>query len=153
MTNIISSRTVQMVRLDRALEYAVIQSWDDLMPESTSGLIHLEYQTGADGSLDFLTILASTIRGHWSLICELWIRPLWSHATGLSFSNGYHSEAFACTLKSVIEHESSFTKLPNPHGLIQIYPPTPEKRSEAKSWRAAAFDDQVSSPKKMDVAA
>jgi hypothetical protein len=151
MTNIISSPTVSTARLDRALEYAVIQSWDELMPDPTSGSIQVEYQTGADGSLDFLTLWASTTRGHWSLISEFWMRPLWSHATGLRFGDDYHSETFARTLEFVVEHEGSYA--PDQHGLIQIYPPTPEKRSEAERWRTVAFDDQGSSPTKVSVAA
>jgi hypothetical protein len=47
---------MQTISLDRALEYTVIQGWDELMPDRTSGLIHIEYQTGSDGSTDFLKV-------------------------------------------------------------------------------------------------
>jgi hypothetical protein len=142
MSGIISTETMQDTGLDRALEYAVIQSWDDLMPNPSSGLIHLEYQIGEDGSLDYLTVWASTLRGYWNLICELWMRPLWSHVRGLRFENDYHSEKFARTLHWVMEHESLLKKTSSKHGLIQIYPPTAEERSEAKRWRTTAFSDQ-----------
>ena len=153
MTNILSSRTMLTAQLDRALEYAVIQSWDELMPDPTSGLIHIEYETGADGSLDFLKIWSSTLRGHWSLLCEYWMRTLWSHATGLRVGDDYHSETFARTLEFVMEHEGSFTKLPDQHGLIQISPPTPEKRSEAERWGGVALDGQRCSPANHNVTA
>jgi hypothetical protein len=104
MTNIISSPTIPTARLDRALEYALIQSWDELMPDPTSGLIHVEYQTEVDGSLDFLTVWASAIRGYWNRVCELWMRPLRSHATGLRFGDDYHSERPARRLVFVMEH-------------------------------------------------
>lgn len=57
MTPITDAQPMQTDRLDHALEYAVVQSWDELMPNSTSGLIHIEYQIGDDGSLDFVLIL------------------------------------------------------------------------------------------------
>jgi len=43
MLAITDSQTMQSVSLDRALEYAVIQNWDELMPDRTAGLIHIEY--------------------------------------------------------------------------------------------------------------
>ncbi len=153
MTNTISSPTIPTVRLDRALEYAVIQSWDELMPDPASGLIHVEYQTASDNSLDFLKIWSSTLRGHWSLVCEYWMRPLWSHATGMRFGDDYFSETFARTLEFLMKHDNSFAKLPDRNGLIQVYPPTPEQRSEVERWRTVAFGDQGSSSVKPSVAA
>jgi hypothetical protein len=140
MTPITDTQPMQTDRLDHALESAVIQSWDELMPTSTSGLIQIEYQTGDDGLIEFLMIWASTIRGHWKLVCEFWMRPLWSHATGLRFSNDYHSAAFAHTLDLVMGHENAFSKLPDQHGLTQVYPPTQEERREAERWMSVAFD-------------
>jgi hypothetical protein len=140
MTAIVDTKPIPTDRLDHALESAVIQSWDELMPTSPEGLIQIEYQTGDNGSVEFLKIWASTIRGHWNLVCELWMLPLWSHATGLSFSNDYHSAAFAHTLELVMGHESAYSKLPDQHGLIQVSPPKKEGRREAEHWTSAAFD-------------
>lgn len=127
----------QIARLDRTLEYAVAQSWDELMPNSTSGLIHIEYQTGEDGSVDFLKVWASTVRGHWNLVCELWMRPLWSHTTGLRFANNFKSPDFARALELVMGHESSFLKLSDRQGTIQVYPPSDEERE--RSWTEMTF--------------
>jgi hypothetical protein len=71
-------------------------------------LIHIEYQTGHDGSLDFLLIWASTNRGYWNLVCEYWIHPLWSHSTGLRFGNDYRSLEFAHGLELAVKHEDEF---------------------------------------------
>lgn len=142
VTNSIESSAISTARLDRALEYAVIQSWDELMPDPLSGLIHIEYQTASDRSLDFLKIWSSTLRGHWNLICEYWNRPLWSHATGLHREDRCHSETFARTLEFLMRNADSFRNLPDQQGLIQVYPPTQEQRSEAERWRTVEFDDQ-----------
>src|SRR5512142_1802500 len=132
-------QAVKAIRLDRTLECAVILSWDELMPDSSSGLIHIEYRTGADGWLEYLKLWSSTIRGHWNLVCELWMRPLWSHATGLTFGKDLHSADFAHILELVMRHENAFSKLPDRDGLIQIFPPTLEERRAAERWTREAF--------------
>jgi hypothetical protein len=48
------SQTMPRVRLERIVKSAVVLSWDELMTDPASGLIHVEYQAGDDGSLDFL---------------------------------------------------------------------------------------------------
>lgn len=126
-------------RLDRALQFVVVQAWDELMPDHpNSGLIHIEYETGGDGSLDFLKVWASTVRGNWSLVCEFWLRPLWSHATGLRFSRDYHSSGLADALGLVAGHQDRFAKLPNRAGLIQVSPPTSKERRQARRWMSTA---------------
>lgn len=149
---ITNSHAMPVAQLDRALELAVVQSWDELMPESTSGLIHIEYQTGKDGSLDYAIIWASTIRGHWNLICELWMKPLWSHATGLRFRGDPPPAGFAETLEFISLHENAFLKLPDQHGLIQISTPTPDERKAAEQWTAVAFNNYGPMPVQHDAA-
>lgn len=153
MTKIGDSQVMQAARLDHALSYAVVQSWDELMPDSASGLIQIEYQTGDDGSIEFLKVWASTIRGYWKLVCEFWMRPLWSHAIGLRFSNDYHCAEFARTLEAVMGHEDAFSKLPAQHGLIQIYPPTQQERNEAGRWTSVAYEERGAEPTEQPAAA
>jgi hypothetical protein len=128
MSQILASESQPRLQLECALQSAVAQNWDDLMPDSKSGLIHIEYQTGDDGSLDFLLIWASTVRGYWDLVCEFWVRPLWSYTIGLRFSKNYHSVEFGRTLKHLMKDGSAFLELPDKHGLIQVYPPREERR-------------------------
>ena len=40
MKPVIESQEVQTVLLNRLLSSAVVLSWDELMPDSTSGLMH-----------------------------------------------------------------------------------------------------------------
>ena len=139
MLAITDSQTMQPVSLDRALEYAVIQSWDELMPDRTAGLIHIEYQTGNDGVIEFLKVWSSIARGTWKLVCELWMRPLWSHAIGLRFENDFHSDALGNNLVLILGQEKSFPRLPDQVGLIQVHPPTQAERREADQWIELAF--------------
>lgn len=153
MTPITGAQPMQTARLDRTLEYAVVQSWDELMPDPKSGLIHIEYQTGQDGSLDFAMIWASTIRGHWHRVCEVWMKALWSHPVGVRFGSDSPPAKFAHTLKLVVGHENSFSKLPHQIGLIQVFPPTPAERSTAERWLEVGFNQDAPTPLQQHVLA
>src|SRR5271165_3991543 len=79
-------------QLDTILADAVLLNWSDLMPELTSGLIHVEYHVGPRGSVEFMKVWASTTRGEWNLVCEYFIRSGASSKSGLRFASGYQSE-------------------------------------------------------------
>ena len=153
MMPISDSQAMQMARLDHTLEYAVVHSWDELMPSAVSGLIHIKYHTDEDRSLAFLKIWASTVKGYWKLVCELWMQPLWSHAIGLRFGDHYHSPDLAHTLEFVMRHEDAFLKLPDQDGLIQVYPPTAEERQSAERWTWIAFNYRGFAPSEEHAAA
>ena len=152
MTPIADSQETQIVLLNRLLSSAVVLSWDELMPDLTSGLIHIEYQTGNDGSLEFLKTWASTVWGEWKLVCELWMRPLWSHATGLRFGTDYHSADFARTLELVVGAEAAVSVLPNLRSLIQVFPPTDLQRRDAELLAKEALDHHGSVPANAPIA-
>src|SRR5512140_289278 len=80
-------KVTNMKRLDRALESAVLQHWSELLPDAPSGQVHIEYETDDKGGLEFLKIWASTVRGYWNLVCEMWLQALWSNPVGLRFAN------------------------------------------------------------------
>lgn len=58
---------VASLQLDAMLADALVLYWSDLMPELTSGLIHVEYRVEPHGSVEFMKVWASTTRGHWDL--------------------------------------------------------------------------------------
>jgi hypothetical protein len=153
VTQITDSQTATKIRLERALDSAVVLSWNELMTDSTSGLIHVEYQAGDDGSIDFLKIWASTTWGEWKLVCEFWIRPLWSHATGIRFCKEYHSVDFARTLEQLLGRVGDFAVLPNLHGLVQVFPPTEAERKDAQKIIQPASVPHASLPLDEHVAA
>lgn len=78
---------LESIPVDAVLADAVVLNWGDLMPEPTTVLIHIEYHVEALGSIEFLKVWASTVRGHWNLICEYWMRSDATHRSGLHFSN------------------------------------------------------------------
>src|SRR5271165_6890824 len=94
--------------LERALESAVIVSWADLMHDSQTGLIHIEYSFTPAGTVDYLKVWSSITRGHWLLACEYWMSASAFHGTGVRFDNGYESEGLAHILEFVMQHQNFF---------------------------------------------
>jgi hypothetical protein len=90
------------------------------MPHCVPSQVHIEYQTGSDGALELVRIWASTVRGHWKLVCEMWLQALWSNAIGLRFANRYHSTTLADALSQATRVAGANTFLPNRRNRIQI---------------------------------
>lgn len=139
MTPIANQQRAQIDYLEHTLKSTVVQGWSEVMPELHSGLVHIEYQTGADGALDFIKIWESQVWGQWKLVCELWMRPLWSHVSGVRFGSEFHSANFGRTLELVVGNDAP-RLLPNLHGLIQVSPPTAAERTEAEATVREALD-------------
>ena len=116
------------------LESVMILSWPELMKDYPSGLLHVEYRTGLDDSIEYLTVLSSGIRGYWQLVCEYWTSNLWSHERGLSFGNGRSSALATQMLEFVMDHQDAFLRRPTPtHDvLLQVNPPTEQETTAAK---------------------
>lgn len=127
--------------LDRILESAVIASWPDLMKDAKSGLIHLEYTFAPDGSLEYLKLWSSTIRGHWRLACEYWMSASAFHDKGIHFDNGFRSEGLTQTLEFVMQHQQAFAASSDcgRTGLLQIQVPTEEESTVAARSVSEAF--------------
>lgn len=121
-----NAKVIQTARLDNALELAVTQNWSEFMSGTRAELVHIEYQTDDHGSLEFLKVWDSDARGHWDLICEIWLRALWSNVVGMRFANDYSSPALAHALDLATADGTSNSYLPGHHRLIQVYPPNRE---------------------------
>jgi len=129
MKPISNLREPNTANLERTLKSAVASSWSELTLEK--GIVRIEYQIGADGGLDFIKIWVSKVWGEWKLVCELWMRPLWSHACGIHFGSEFHSTDFARTLELAVGSVDATNLLPEHRGLIQVFPPSEPEQSEA----------------------
>jgi len=130
--------------LDTVLADALVLSWSDLMPELTSGLIHVEYHVEPRGSVEFIKVWASTTRGHWDLVCEHFGRSGASGRSGFRFAKPYKSEGLERMLNSVMEHQKILlpgTSTGADH-MIQVPPPT-EKDTAAATGIMEGFRDLV----------
>ncbi len=124
---------VDSIHLDAILTDAVILNWSELMPELRSGQIHIEYHVEATGSVEFVKVWGSTIRGYWSLICEHRMRWNTAHQSGLHFSNGYKSDRLAEMLDTIMQRQGALLvgAAPGKDRMIQVHPPTDDDRVAA----------------------
>jgi len=124
---------IDSIPFDETLADIVVLSWDDLMPEFSSGLIHIEYHVDPLGSVEFVKVWASTIRGEWNLICEHWSQAGSSHESGLRLVGGYKSARLERALQSVLQNREIFLvgTAPGRDRLIQVFPPTHPERVAA----------------------
>jgi hypothetical protein len=122
---------------DLALKNAVVLSWNELMPTTTSGMINVEYHNSPEHLMEYLKVWASSDRGYWTMICEYWKCSLWSHIPGISFGKGYSPGDFSRRLEDLMQHENDFDKAAQLDSLIQISPPTANERSVSESQTEA----------------
>ena len=119
-------------QLDRILEAAVIVSWPDLMPNGEKGLIHVEYDFAANGTLKNLHIWSSIMHGYWHLVCT-YTSPSGFQDGKVQFESRYTAERLARVLELVMQHQDRFLLPPNlgRKGLLQIVTPTGKESTSA----------------------
>jgi hypothetical protein len=128
--------------LEQILESAIVASWKDLTNGAQPGLIHIEYNFAAGGTLDNLRIWSSVTRGHWLLVCEYGMSASNSQSSGVRFDNGYQSQGLAHTLEFVMQRQNTFAPPPNlgRPGLLQIPRPTEAEIEAATASVSEALD-------------
>jgi len=129
------------MELDRALELAVLASWEDLVEPGDTCCVRVEYEKQPDSPLSSVAVWTVTNRGYETLVCSYSISPSDSASgsfEGLSiqFTNSYGSKTLADSLGFVMRNQNSFSRPTDRsiHGLVQVDCPSKENRSEAASW-------------------
>jgi hypothetical protein len=124
------------MELDKALEFAVILAWEDLMKSAPPCSVRVEYRCEPGTSLDYLSVWSVRAARDQYLVCDY--RTLTSSARpgGVQFGNGHHSDKLAQTLDFIMKNQDRFTRRADAcrDGLVLIYPPTGDERTEAASW-------------------
>lgn len=141
---------IEAVRIDRLLESAVVLSWKELLRSSHKGVVHkgvvhVEYATAPEPSLQYLKIWLLTTRGTWDLVCEYWVHasPSSIPAAGLTFRNGYHSAALTQMLEHMMRHQDGIPNLLSGKtglNLILVQPPTEDERRKAGDCMIQAYE-------------
>jgi hypothetical protein len=132
------------MRLDKALEFAVILAWEDLVKTAAPSSVRIEYRCEPGTSLDYLSVWSVTAADEQYLVCDYRRLPSSAHPSEVRFGNGHHSDRLAQSLDFIIKNRDHFTRPAGarPDGLVLIDPPTGVERTEAARWmreiRAAA---------------
>ena len=126
------------MQLDKALQFAVVQSWEDLTRGSEPCSIRVECQGEPGTSLDYLRIWSDRGGGYQRLVCDYWTWTSPAHPSGVHFTNGYRSDGLGQSLDFTMKNQDQFTRPSDAcrDGLVVIHPPTGDERAEAATWRA-----------------
>jgi hypothetical protein len=124
------------MELDTAFQCAVTQAWEDLMKATQPCSARVEYQCEPGTRLDYLSVWSVRDRGYQDLVCDYWTWASPAHPTGVRFSNGHSSGQLAETLDFIMKNQDQFTRPADAcrDGLVLIYPPAGEERTEAATW-------------------
>jgi hypothetical protein len=126
------------MQIDKALKFAVVQSWNDLTRGTEPCSIRVEYQSEPGASLDYLRIWSDRGGGYQRLVCDYRTRTSPAHSSGVRFTDAYHSDALGKTLDFIMKNQDQFTRPSDAchDGLVLVYPPTVDERASAATWRA-----------------
>jgi len=121
--------------LSQMFEVAAILGWKDVMRNGT-GSMQVEHHQDDAGLLEYVKIWASSMRGHWDLVCDYG-----SRGTGLNFANGFYSADMTAMLDLVVRNQRSFSdsKPGRVANLIQVSLPTEAEQSRARSVMGEAM--------------
>jgi hypothetical protein len=124
------------MKLDKALEFAVILAWEDLMKSGAPCSVRFEYRCEPGTSLDYLSVWSVRAAGEQYLVCDYWTWTSPAHPSGIRFRNGHYSDQLAQTLDFIMKNQNQFTRPADAcrDGLVLIYPPTEDERTEAVRW-------------------
>jgi hypothetical protein len=146
------------MELDKALKFAVIPAWEDLMKVTSPCSARVEYRCEPGTSLDYLNVWWVGGGGKQDLVCDYWTWTSPAHPSGVRFSNKFHSDQFGQTLDFILMNQGQFTRRADVcrDGLALIYPPTGDERTEAATWMTGvhlaapnvsrAGDERVATP-------
>jgi hypothetical protein len=135
------------MEFNKALQLAVIQSWEDILKVHNSCSVRIEYQQEAGVSLDYLSVWSDRPKGYQFLICNYWTTMTSSHPRGTRFANEYCSDQLAQSLDFIMENQDQFPRPADTSrsGLVLINPPSDEDRAEAASWMSGVQEKNLAS--------
>lgn len=124
------------MKLDKALQYAVVLAWDDLVKVSEPCSARAEYRCEPGTPLDHVSVWSAGAQGQQHLVCDYWRSASLAHSSGVRFRNGYSSDQLAETLDLIMQNQGQFTRAADAcrDGLALIYPPSGGDRADAASW-------------------
>jgi len=124
------------MELDKALQFAVIVAWDDLMKAGEPRRVRVEYQGRPGMSLDHVSIGSAKAWGYHDLLCDYWTSASSGHPNGACFKKGHSSDKLAAALGVIMKNQDQFRRPLDAgrNGLVLIDPPAPDDREEAVRW-------------------
>ena len=127
------------MELDKALGFAVILGWEDLMKVTSPSSARVEYRSAPGTAVDYLSLWSVDAEGHQNMVCDYWTWTASAHPSGIRFNNKFQSQQLGLALDFILMNQDQFTRPTDacPEGLALIYPPTRDELTEATTWMSA----------------
>jgi hypothetical protein len=124
------------MELDKALKFAVILAWEDLMKVTSPCTARVEYRCEPGSSVDYVNVWSVNAESQQQMVCDYWTWTSPAHPSGIRFSNGFQSDQLGQALDFILKNQGQFTRRADASrdGLALIYPPTGDERTEAATW-------------------
>ena len=124
------------MELDKALEFAVILAWDDLMKVTNACSARAEYRSAPGIAVDYLSIWSVNAEGEQNRMCDYWTWTSSAHASGTCFNSKFHSHQLGQALDCILMNQDKFTRPADAcaEGLVLVHPPTGDEHTEAATW-------------------
>jgi hypothetical protein len=125
-----------MINFEKALEFAVISSWEELVKPKEHSSIHVEY-ANQDGTAVAGLQVWSTYKGRGNRICEYSVAASkGSQQQGVQFAGSYASPTLTEALDLIMLNQSQFERPAGRgmNGLVQVSVPPAQNRASAASW-------------------
>jgi hypothetical protein len=129
---------------DKALEFAVVSSWAELVTPNEQTSIHVEYRNQRGSAIDSLQVWAVRERGHGTLICDYSALPSGSsQAQRIQFSNSYVSSALVEGLDFIMQNQPRFARSAgdNVNGLVQVGVHSKQEQATVTTWWRAVMSE------------
>src|SRR5512143_2786929 len=98
------------MELDKALEYALILAWDDLVKVANPSSARVEYQCEPGTPLDYLSVWSVRAGGVQDLVCDYWAWASSAYPSGVSFRNKFLSDQLSQALGFIMLNQDQFTR-------------------------------------------
>jgi hypothetical protein len=134
-----------IIDFEKALELAVILSWEELVKPEDHSSIHVEYANVDGIPIASLQIWAMYKR-YENLVCDYSVVPSsGSQLQRARFANAYASQSLAEALDFIMQNQSQFSRPTGRgvNGLVQVAAPTKEDRASAADWWHAMMTEFV----------
>lgn len=132
------------MEFEKALGFAVVSCWEDMVKPDEDCAIHIEYPNVFGTPVQSLKVW-TVKRGYWALVCDYSTVVSRSFpALGVHFENSFHSEMLARNLAFIMQNQRQFTRRAadsSVNGMVQVSPPNGEDHANAAAWTAAMAAD------------
>lgn len=127
------------MEFEKALGFAVISCWEDMVKPDEGKTIHIEYPNVPNTPVESLKVW-TVMNGNWTLVCDYsTIVSRTFPVLGMHFENSFYSETLTQNLTFIMEHQPQLTRCGagSINGMVQVSRPSAQDRVNAAAWRTA----------------